>query len=73
MKSSYFNRVLLLLNKRPRQGKRLIGLSATARWERWQRVLELEEAAQQERANKPGRKRLVGGGRKKATDVLCRL
>ena len=73
MKSSYFNRILLLLNKHPRRGKRLIGLSVTALWELWQRVVELDRARQKQRANKPERKRLVGGGRKKAVDVLCRL
>lgn len=73
MKSSYFNRILLLLNKHPRRGKRLIGLSETALWELWQRVVELDRAKQKQRANEPGRKRLVGGGRKKAVDVLCRL
>jgi len=73
VKSSYFNRVLLLLNKHPSRGKRLIGLSASSLWELWQRVLELDDVAQQERANKPGRKRLAGGGRKKTADVLCRL
>jgi hypothetical protein len=51
----------------------LIGLSATALWELWQRVIELDNAAGQQRAEESGRKRQAGGGRKKAANVLCRL
>ena len=51
----------------------MIGLGETALWELWQRINKLERAAQQQRANAPGRKRQAGGGRKKDAEVLCRL
>ncbi|HEY9780728.1 MAG TPA: hypothetical protein V6D09_11385 [Leptolyngbyaceae cyanobacterium] len=38
MNHAYFNRILHLLQQRPQQGKRLIGLEAAAFWELWQRV-----------------------------------
>lgn len=73
MDQSFFNRILHLLEARPLQGKRMIGLGTTALWELWQRISELEREAQQTRSNHPERKRQVGGGRKKDAEVLCRL
>lgn len=73
MNQHFFNRILHLLEERPGQGKRMIGLGAPALWELWQRIAELDQAAQQERANQPGRKRQAGGGRQKDAVVLCRL
>jgi hypothetical protein len=73
MNQHFFNRILHLLEERPGQGKRMIGLGAPALWELWQRIAELEQAAQQERAHRPGRKRQAGGGRQKDAVVLCRL
>lgn len=73
MNQHFFNRILHLLEERPGQGKRMIGLGAPALWELWQRIAELDQAAQQERANRPGRKRQAGGGRQKDAVVLCRL
>jgi hypothetical protein len=73
MNQRFFNRILHLLEERPEQGKRMIGLGAPALWELWQRIAELDQAAQQEQANRAGRKRQAGGGRKKDADVLCRL
>ena len=73
MNKCFFNRILHLLDKRPQQGKRMIGLGATALWELWQSIAELEKTAQQKRANRAGRKRQAGGGRKKDAVVLCRL
>jgi hypothetical protein len=40
---------LHLVNARPQEGKRMIGLGAAALWELWQRISELERAAQQQR------------------------
>jgi hypothetical protein len=73
MNQRFFNRILHLLEERPEQGKRMIGLGAPALWELWQRIAELDQAAQQEQANRAGRKRQAGGGRKKDAVVLCRL
>jgi hypothetical protein len=73
MKKQLFNRILRLLEERPPQGKRMIGLRATALWELWQRIAALEAAAQQQQVQRPGRKRQAGGGRKKDAEVLCRL
>lgn len=73
MDQSFFNRILHLLEARPLQGKRMIGLGTTALWELWQRISELEREAQQTRINHPERKRQAGGGRKKDAKVLCRL
>jgi hypothetical protein len=73
MDQSFFNRILLLVNARPQEGRRMIGLGAAALWELWQRISELERAAQQQRVNDPDRKRQAGGGRKKEAEVLCRL
>lgn len=73
MNQHFFNRILHLLEERPAQGKRMIGLGALALWELWQRIDELAQAAQQERAGRAGRKRQAGSGRKKAGNVLCRL
>jgi hypothetical protein len=73
MDQNFFNRILHLLNERPKEGKRMIGLGATALGELWQRISELEQAEQQQRNNSPDRKRQAGGGRKKEAEVLCRL
>ena len=73
MDQRFFNRLLHLINTRPKQGKRMIGLGANALWDLWQRVSELDRAAQQQRIHAPDRKRQAGGGRKKAAHVLCRL
>lgn len=73
MDQSFFNRILHLVNARPQKGRRMIGLGAVALWELWQRISELERAAQQQRDIAPGRQRQSGGGRKKEAQVLCRL
>ena len=73
MDQSFFNRILHLVNARPQEGRRMIGLGATALWELWQLLNELDREAQQQRVNDPERKRQVGGGRKKDAEVLCRL
>jgi hypothetical protein len=73
MKQSFFNHLLHLLNDRPQQGKRMVGLGVDALWELWQRVAEVKREAQRQQAQRPGRKRQAGGGRKQDADVLCRL
>ncbi|MGB3496360.1 MAG: transposase family protein [Elainellaceae cyanobacterium] len=73
MDQSFFNRMLHLVNARPQQGKRMIGLGSTALWELWQRVSERVREGQHQRRNEPDRKRQAGGGRKKDAEVLCRL
>ena len=73
MDQSFFNRILHLVNTRPKEGRRMIGLGAGALWELWQQMSELEQAAQQQRDTALGRKRQSGGGRKKDAKVLCRL
>jgi predicted secreted Zn-dependent protease len=73
MKQLLFNRLLHLLNERPQQGKRMVGLGADALWELWQRIAEVEREQRQQQAQRPGRKRQAGGGRQKDAEVLCRL
>lgn len=73
MKQSFFNRLLHLLNERPQQGKRMVGLGVDALWEMWQRVAEVKREEQRQQAQRPGRKRQAGAGRKKEAEVLCRL
>ena len=73
MGQSFFNRILHLVNTRPKEGRRMIGLGAAALWELWQRMSELERGAQQQRDIAPGRQRQSGGRRKKEAQVLCRL
>jgi hypothetical protein len=73
MVQSFFNRILHLVNARPVEGRRMIGLGATALWELWQRISELEQQYSRARINDPERKRQAGGGRKKEAEVLCRL
>jgi hypothetical protein len=73
MKQSFFNHLLHLLNDRPQQGKRMVGLGVDALWELWQRLAEVKRAEQRQQAQRPGRKRQAGGGRKKDAEVLCRL
>ena len=55
------------------QGKRMIGMSANALWELWQRVAEPEKIKQEKQANRTARQRQVAGGRKKEAQLLCRL
>ena len=73
MNHAYFNRILHLLEQRPSQGKRLIGLAPAVFWELWQRVEELDKVARTERAQQPERQRQAGGGVKKAAGVVSRL
>jgi hypothetical protein len=73
MRKSFFNRLLHLINNRPKEGKRLIGIGPAALWELWQRIELLVEAEEKKRANAPERKRQAGGGRKKEAEVLCRI
>jgi hypothetical protein len=73
MNQTYFNRILHLLQQRPQQGKRLIGLGATAFWELWQRVEEQDKMTRQRQAERPGRQRQAGGGVDKSANVVCRL
>lgn len=73
MKQDFFNRLLHLLHERPQQGKRMVGLSPEALWELWQRIAELTQEEDLKRAQRPGRQRQVGGGRKREANVLCRL
>jgi hypothetical protein len=73
MKQDFFNRLLRLVNNRPQQGKRMVGLGADALWELWQRIVEVERAERLQQAQRPGRKRQAGGGRKKDAEMLCRL
>ncbi len=73
MEKQLFNRILRLLEERPQQGKRMVGLGAKALWELWQRIALLDQAAKQQQARRLGRKRQSGGGRKKEAEVLCRL
>ena len=73
MNQPFFNRLLHLLNERPQQGKRMVGLGADALWELWQRIVEVERGQRYQQAQRLGRKRQAGGGRKKDAEVLCRL
>lgn len=73
MNHAYFNRILHLLYRYPQRGKRLIGLGAEAFWELWQQVRELDKQAQQKQALCPDRQRNIGGGKKKAADLVGRL
>jgi hypothetical protein len=73
MQQAFFNRLLHLIEQRPQQGKRMIGLGAEALWELWQRIAALERQEQLQQAQRPDRKRQIGGGRKKDAQLLCRL
>ena len=73
MDTNFFNRLLHLINARPKQGKRLIGIGLVALWELWQRIEARSESEKKERGNAPERKRQTGGGRKKKAKVLCRI
>ncbi len=73
MNQVFFNRLLHLLKERPQRGKRMVGLGADALWELWQRIAEVEREERVQQAQRPERKRQVGGGRKKEAEVLCRL
>lgn len=42
MQHAFFHRLLQLLEQRPQQGKRMLGLEPEALWELWQRIAELE-------------------------------
>ncbi len=73
MEQRFFNRLLHLINEKPKQGKRMIGLSANALWELWQRIAEQEKIKKEQQAKRTGRQRQIGGGRKKSAQLLCRL
>lgn len=73
MDQRFFNRLLHLLESRPQQGRRMLGLGAPALWELWQRIQILVDEAEEARRQRPGRKRQAGGGQTKATPPLCRL
>jgi hypothetical protein len=73
VKQGFFNRILHLMNNRPKEGKRLIGIGEVALWELWHRIKPLVEAEEKQRDNAPERKRQAGGGRKKEGEVLCRI
>ncbi len=73
MKQGFFNRLLHLVNEHPQRGKRMVGMGADALWELWQRIAEAERTEQGKQAQRVGRKRQAGGGRKKEAEVLCRL
>ena len=73
MNQAFFNRLLHLVNERPQQGKRMVGLGAEALWELWQRIAEAERTERHQQAQRAERKRQAGGGRKKDAQVLCRL
>lgn len=51
----------------------MLGLGAEALWELWQRIAEVERQQRLEQAQRPERKRQIGGGRKKDAQLLCRL
>ncbi len=73
MDQRFFNRLLHLINEKPKEGKRMIGLSANALWELWQRIAEQERIKKEQQAKRAGRQRQIGGGRKKSAQLLCRL
>jgi DDE superfamily endonuclease/Helix-turn-helix of DDE superfamily endonuclease len=73
MNEYLLNGILHLLESRPKQGKRMIGLSAAALWELWQRIQVPVDAAVQARNARPDRQRAAGGGRAKDTVALGRL
>ena len=59
MDTNFFNRLLHLINARPKQGKRLIGIGLVALWELWQRIEARIESEKKERGNAPERKGFV--------------
>jgi hypothetical protein len=73
MNQSFFNRLIHLMQERPLEGKRILGLPPAALWELWQRIAEQDEMARRNRAQLPTRQRQAGGGRKKEAMLLCRL
>ena len=73
MDQRFFNRLLHLINEKPKQGKRMIGLGANALWELWQRIAQQERIEKEKQANRENRQRQAGGGRKKEAQLLCRL
>lgn len=73
MQQAFFNRLLHLIEQRPQQGKRMIGLGAVALWELWQRIAELECQERLQQGQRPERQRQIGGGRKKDAQLLCRV
>lgn len=73
MSPVFCNRLLRLMEERPEAGERMIGLGATALWEMWQRIAEVKEAEHRQPAQRSGRKRQAGGGRKKEGQLLCRI
>ncbi len=73
MNEHLLNGILHLLESRPQQGKRMIGLSASALWELWQRIQVAVDAAVAARNARPERQRAAAGGRGKDTVALGRL
>lgn len=51
----------------------MLGLGAEALWELWQRIAEHDRRKRLQQAQRPDRKRQIGGGRKKDAQLLCRL
>jgi hypothetical protein len=45
MNQSFFNRLIHLMQERPLEGKRILGLPPAALWELWQRIAEQDEMA----------------------------
>lgn len=61
------------MNSKPVQGRRMLGIGATALWELWQRIIVLDaEARTQSLMAQVDRQRQPGGGRKKG-ELLFRL
>ena len=73
MREDFFKRILHLIDNRPKEGKRLIGIGPVALWELQQRIGLIVETEEKKQANAPERKRQAGGGRKKGAEVLCRI
>jgi hypothetical protein len=51
----------------------MVGLGPEALWELWQRIASLKREEDLKQAQRPGRQRQIGGGRKRDANVLCRL
>ena len=61
MNQAYSNRIIHLMNERPEQGRRLLGIGAEALWELWQRILEMDQQLQHQRLNRPKPSETSGG------------
>lgn len=64
MQYRYFHRVIRLLEDRPKEGKRLVGVSKDAVKRLWNAAEKVVKKEREERANRPDRKRAAGGGSK---------